>query len=187
MFGLFGSKKKRTINTIDVMWNDKFKTLAKQCIELNTDLIEMTEHHPTCAECAKYQGRVYSISGKSKKFPPIPDIIRKKGEIHSGCRHDFYPFFEGISTPAHHKNIVEYSNSPFIDNRSEAEITEYENNKLQQADLDRDRAEYEKIISNLPDEAPKSFAGYRKMKNYKSENYLKLKEKCKVINILLED
>lgn len=185
MFGIF--KKSNYSNKILDSWNPKFKALVRRCNELNTDLFEMTEHHPTCAECAKYQGRVYSISGKSRKFPPVPEIIKNKGQVHSGCRHDFYPFVDGASVPAYHKNIVEYSNSPFIDNRSEAEIEEYESDKKQQADLKRDQSEYKKIVSKLPEEAPKSFAGYRRMKNSKSENYLKLKEKCKEIGLKLKD
>lgn len=144
--------------------------------QLGTDLVEMTEHYCTCGECAKYQGRVFSISGKSKTFPKIPDAFFIYGAIHEGCRHSFYPYFED-STPTYHENIVEYSNRPFIDNRSQEEIEQYESEQKAQKDLIKDREDYDWIWENLIDIAPKSFSGYRRMKNANSANYQKL---CKV-------
>ena len=186
MFGIFGFKKNNFKNVINDSWSPKFKALVRRCNELNTDLFEMTEHHPTCAECAKYQGRVYSISGKNKKFPEVPEIIKYKGQIHSKCRHDFYPFMEG-SRSVLHPDIVRFSNRPFVDDRSDEEINEYEADTKKQADLIRDKSEYKKICDKLPDNAPKTFAGYRKMKNSKSDNYQKLKEICKSVGIRIKE
>jgi len=39
-----------------------------QLIENGYDLMIMTEHYPTCKHCAELQGRVYSISGKDKRY-----------------------------------------------------------------------------------------------------------------------
>ena len=166
------SNKKKSVTTTSSFKNKKSDD------KFETDLVEMSEHSPTCAECAKYQGRVYSISGKSKKFPKLPDQIAKNGCVHEGCRHRLYPYFDGYSTPNYHENIVEYSNSPFVDNRSPEEIAEYEKNIKEAADRKRDFDEYELIKQKLPDYAPKSLSGYRRMKNLKSKNYQLLKEKC---------
>ncbi|MFR8975057.1 MAG: hypothetical protein ACLVG9_03595 [Eubacteriales bacterium] len=49
-----------------------------------------------------------------------------------------------------------------------------------------DREDYYWLLENLPDAAPKSFGGYRRMKNMNSANYIKLaelaKEKGRTIN-----
>lgn len=143
-----------------------------------TDLVEMSEHHCTCGECAKYQGRVFSLTGKSKIFPKVPDAFFIYGGIHEGCRHSFYPYFEG-DIPTYHKNIVQYSNRPFVDNRSKAEKEQYEAEQKAQKDLIKDRADYDWIWENLGDIAPKSFSGYRRMKNSNSANYQKICEFAK--------
>ena len=178
------NKKKPVITTSNPKRSSKSK---KSDDEFETDLVEMSEHSPTCAECAKYQGRVYSVSGKNKKFPKLPDKIAKNGCVHEGCRHRLYPYFDGYSTPTYHENIVEYSNSPFVDNRSPEEIAEYEKNIKETADKKRDSKEYELIKQKLPDCAPKSLSGYRRMKNSKSKNYQLLKEKCADCGIILNE
>ena len=52
---------------------------------------------------ALWQGKVYSISGKSKKYPKLSTATgygTGGGLKGWNCRHDFYPFFEGISERA---------------------------------------------------------------------------------------
>lgn len=192
LFNIFGNKKKKKvkkklINEINPSWSTNFKRIVRSANQLDTDLVEMSEHYCTCGECAKYQGRVYSLSGKSRKFPKIPQVVIDKGYIHKDCRHEFYPFIDGISTPNYHKNIVSYSNSPFTDNRSSEEITEYETEQKKINDKIRDEKEYRKICEKLPTLAPKSLGGYRKMKISKSKNYLKLVEECKKAKIKIKE
>ena len=49
---------------------------------------------------AKWQGKIYSISGKHKKYKHLTTET-KYGTIEGlkgiNCTHDFYPFFEGLS------------------------------------------------------------------------------------------
>ncbi|MBE6982882.1 MAG: hypothetical protein E7435_01145 [Ruminococcaceae bacterium] len=99
---------------------------------LGTDYLIMTTEEFACSECAKYQGRVYSISGKSKKYPPLPYEISKYGCVHPGCTHRFFAYIDNMSsnsmkiTLAHHpiknifykRNIVSFSNRPFADDRT---------------------------------------------------------------------
>ena len=66
--------------------------------EMDSDLIEVTAHSGARPEHAKWQGKVYSRSGKSKKYPDF----RKSTGYGTGaglggwnCRHNFFPFFEG--------------------------------------------------------------------------------------------
>ncbi len=46
------------------------KELAAQ---YDNDLVEIPRHDNPCAECAKYQGQIYSISGKHPDYPKLPD------------------------------------------------------------------------------------------------------------------
>lgn len=67
----------------------------------DTDLVEVSAHWGARPEHAVWQGKIYSRSGKNKKYPNFSvchygDIDGLKG---INCRHDFYPFFEGISEP----------------------------------------------------------------------------------------
>lgn len=71
--------------------------------EMDCDLVEVTAHMGARPSHALWQGKVYSISGKSKKNPKLSTATGYgTGDGLKGwnCRHDFYPFFEGISERA---------------------------------------------------------------------------------------
>lgn len=159
---------------------DLIQKILQDAKSVGTDLLEMTEHHPTCAECAKYQGRVFSISGNDKRFPKLPDSVLKTGELHEGCSHTFYPFIYGVSSSAYgHKDIVKYSNRPFSDDRTESEKEEWTRCEVEQKVQEKDRQDFDWIREHLPDIAPKSFGGYRKMKTSNSTNFQKLVNSAK--------
>lgn len=71
--------------------------------EMGCDLVEVTSHMGARPSHAEWQGKVYSISGKSKKYPKLSTATgygTGAGLKGWNCRHDFYPFFEGISERA---------------------------------------------------------------------------------------
>lgn len=151
------------------------RQIFRNAKEIGTDLVEMSEHHPTCGECAKYQGRVFSISGKDKRFPKLPQYALSHGKLHQGCRHTFYPFIFGISNSAYgHDDIIAYSNRSFVDDRTPEEKLKYEAMIQVEEEEEKSRKDYDWICENLPDIAPKSFSGFRKMKNSNSANFQKL-------------
>lgn len=161
------------------------KTILYAKQQLNTDLMEMSIHSPTCAECSKYQGRIFSISGHDSRYPKLPKEFLLYGGVHAGCRHIFYPYLDG-SIPVSHQDPIAFSNRPFVDTRTEKEIQEYDEMlKLKQYELqkDEDREKYYMICEQLPEVAPKSFGGYRKMKNSNSLSFQKLKEAAKEIGL----
>ena len=69
--------------------------------ETDTDLVEVSAHWGARPEHAEWQGKIYSRSGKNKKYPNFSAC--HYGEVDGlkgiNCRHDFYPFFEGVSEP----------------------------------------------------------------------------------------
>lgn len=77
------------------------KISMRNCQSTGTDLVEVPAHWGAREDHAVWQGKIYSISGKNKKYQDFAEcrygeVDGLKGVI---CRHEFYPFFEGISEP----------------------------------------------------------------------------------------
>lgn len=77
------------------------KISMRNCQSTGTDLVEVSAHWGAREDHAVWQGKIYSISGKNKKYSDF--AVCRYGEVDGlkgiNCRHDFYPFFEGISEP----------------------------------------------------------------------------------------
>lgn len=73
----------------------------RNCENTGTDLVEVSSHWGARPEHAIWQGKIYSRSGKNKKYPPFSECHYGAADGLCGvnCRHTFYPFFEGISEP----------------------------------------------------------------------------------------
>lgn len=185
-----------------------FSTAIKDAQRERTDFLLMSVHSATCPECAKYQGRVYSISGKSKKFPKLPDFFFETGRVHSGCGHTFSCYIDGVDSPMldytlevhplknkfYGRNIVAFSNRPFVDDRTksakeradaynaeraaqDAQQQENEDNMIEyEAQRGNDARNYFWIKENIPKKCPKSLSGYRRMKTQNTKNYQILKQ-----------
>lgn len=162
---------------------------------LETDLMEVYSHSPYCEECAKYINRIYSISGKDKRFPSLKEAAKN-------CRHElqclsFSPFVLGVHEPAfEYKNIIKYSNRPFRDERSRDEAKRYDDCLIAaQQRREEDARQEARMIenaktkrqdtqilqwlqNNLPSLAPKSLAGFRRMRTTNSKNYQKIVEEA---------
>ena len=176
---------------ISVRHKNIFYDELDRCIQENTDYIFCNNDLGACAECAKYQGRIYCISGKDARFPKLPDIVYKYGGFHKGCTHSFFPYFlyDGCTikdfSGTEHDAIV-YSNRPFIDNRS-AKEKEYFNQRekkrqeRKQAELNKEM--YYLLKEKLPDKIPKSLSAYSRMKNSNSKKFQILAEEAHSIGI----
>lgn len=175
--------------------NDKQMLYAKK---YKDDYVQVVSHY-CCSECAKYRFRIYSISGRDKRFPKLPDYV-KKYSWHCGL--GMCPFSLGIHymrlSPNKSLNeideLIEYSNRPFIDDREDEEIERYNRilakNKQDYIDEMNKKqacAEYEQILAVLPDITPKSQGGYLRMKKSNSANFQKLKEKAIAAGIEIKD
>lgn len=71
--------------------------------DMGTDLVETTAHMGARPSHAEWQGKVYSLSGKDKKYPSLRAVTKygtAGGLCGVNCRHTFYPFFDGIDSPA---------------------------------------------------------------------------------------
>ncbi len=137
-----------------------------QLTENGYDLMMMTEHYPTCEACAALQGRVYSISGRDKRFPPLsrafPSGYRN---VHPNCRHVMTYWIEEMQSPEEIRAALARSNAPFTDNRSDEEIALYSKQQADSRRMRADRSQFERYRQRLGEDAPKSFHTFRRIKN----------------------
>lgn len=151
---------------------------------LNTDLVESSNIAACCPKCAMYRRRIYSLSGRDKRFPKVPDDFDS-----DCCGLSLYPYIWGVSEPSFSaKNPIKYSNRPFVDDRTAKEKRDYQSileSREQEQQKELDRQIYEKLLVALPNETPKSFAAFRRAKNNNSTSYVVLKKKASQIGIKL--
>lgn len=147
--------------------------LTNQLQSMNRDLVQMTTHVDTCEVCAALQGRVYSISGNDPRYPPLSRAVGDYHTVHPNCRHRFVPYVEELADdPAADRA---FSNRPFdVDPRTEEERRRYEAQQAERRRLREDRKQWEAYRAWLPDDAPKTLAGFRRMKAADSERYREL-------------
>ena len=152
------------------------------------DLVRFTEHSPTCEVCSMYQGRVYALTkeaangkykgskGQELHFPYLYDtaLISGYSTIHPNCRHRLSVLPAGAYTAAEMEDFSRKSMQPFEDMRSDKERKAYAQEQAVKRKRNESRKQYEKIKTVLPNDAPKTFAAFVKMKSAKSERYKEL-------------
>lgn len=68
--------------------------------EMDTDLVLVSAHLGARPSHAEWQGKVYSISGNSKKYPKLSEATgygTVTGLCGANCRHHFMPYIDGVS------------------------------------------------------------------------------------------
>jgi len=90
----------------------------ERAVSYEVDLQEVSSHIDAREKCEPYQGKIYSMSGTHQKYPALDSTSKGEpdGLFGINCRHNMYPFFEGLSTPrykGYNKKTVEasYANS----------------------------------------------------------------------------
>jgi hypothetical protein len=138
------------------------------------DLVKMSSHATTCAICAVYQGRVYSISGKSSDFPSL-SIAYSGGyaNIHPNCRHVIAPYVPALADDFN--SDLAYSNRSFdMETRSKTAIERYNKDQADKRRLRLDRQQWERYKLALGEDAPKTLSGFRRMKEANSQRWVDL-------------
>lgn len=96
--------------------------------EMGCDLVETTAHAGARPEHQIWQGKIFSRSGK---HPEHPDFVTSTGYGTGpglcgwGCRHNFFPFIEGVSEPAYTEEELEKMNAKNYSYNGQ-DMTEYE-------------------------------------------------------------
>jgi hypothetical protein len=132
--------------------------VVNRLIENKSDLVYINKVGITCDQCAKYQGRVYSISGDDKRFPRL----EKRPPYHGHCVHSASAWVEEYQDDLDIKTAIIDSNKPFIDSRSEANVKKYEEIQKEKSRKNETRKQWIRYKSRMPDLPDlKTFASHK--------------------------
>jgi len=135
--------------------------------DMGCDITEITAHSGARPSHAEWQGKLVSLSGANAgriidgvKVLTTNDIGYGTGDGFGGwnCRHDWFPFIEGVSSRVYSDERLAELNARNIEYNSKM-YTEYEIDQMQRA-LERDIRQRKRAVSaadtavkNAPDEA----------------------------------
>ena len=90
------------------------------------DLVKIPSNATSCGLCAILQGRVYSISGKDTRYPPLSRAFHGGyNTIHPNCKHRVVPYIERMDKDAEATRRT--SNKPFeLSDADEKKVAAYE-------------------------------------------------------------
>lgn len=123
--------------------------------ELGNDLVEVTAHSGArtgvgVANHARWQGRVYSLSGTSDEYPSL--VLETGYGTGAGlggwnCRHSFFPYIEGASETVYTDYELAELNAPKYEYNGER-LTEYEATQKQRY-IERQIRKYKREVAGL--------------------------------------
>lgn len=114
--------------------------------EMECDLVETTAHAGARPSHAVWQGKVFSRSGSSNKYPPfnLTGYGTGPGLCGWNCRHSFFPYFEGLSESAYPREVLdEYNNRKVTINGEK--MSYYDATQLQRK-MERSVRKYKNIL-----------------------------------------
>lgn len=169
--GLFDFLKTKTSKDYSNVKNESLRAISTRFRGSKEDTVFVLTSR-LCPTCSMYNRRVYSLFGRYESFPLLPEFLH--GNICPTCgTHIRYShYFPGANGDL--KKDIKFSNQPFMDSRSSEEKHMW-NERVAKEQLDLKMADdYKWICTNLPDLAPKSLGGYKRMISSKSANYKRI-------------
>lgn len=126
--------------------------------DMGCDLMEITAHSDARPSHAEWQGQLVSLSGR-KGYLSLKDIGYGTGDGFGGwnCRHDWYPFFEGISSRIYSDSELKKLNEKDIEYNGR-KYSEYEISQIQRKaerdirNIKREAAAYDSACKNANNE-----------------------------------
>lgn len=168
----------------------------------------------TCEKCSPYQDRIYSLSGKDKHFPKLPQFILDNKGLH--CKVPFYStdYYKGKTLTQYiykseddfvekEVDALKYSNRPFVDDRDIYAKKRYDNwlveeekrketdrlyyNREHRINEYKLHLEYHQIVMLMHEKAPKSYGGYMRMKKNNTTNFQKIVNLAKENGVVINN
>ena len=84
------------------------------CDDLGLDLVETTAHMGARPSHQVWQGQIFSLSGRSKKYPSLVDGTgygTVSGLMGANCRHNYYGYYEGSPRAYTEQQLYEMSDA----------------------------------------------------------------------------
>ena len=185
--GLFDILKNKLVTNTNLA--DIENLSLKRCIESidrwneNEDTVYLTSSS-VCPVCCIYDKRIFSVYGKDKRFPKLsnmPAFLKKRQCPECEKIIGYTIYFPYLKDKKALDKDIKFSNRPFVDDSPKDILKFRQESAEQSARYEQEEKEYKWISKNLPDIAPKSLSGYRRMKHNNSKNYqaivIKAKEK----------
>lgn len=122
--------------------------------DMDCDIMEITAHAGARPSHAEWQGQLVSLSGKNAgrridgaRVYTLKEIGYGTGDGFGGwnCRHDWFPFFEGISSRTYTDKRLQELNAKDIEYNGKM-YTEYEIDQMQRS-LERDIRQHKRKVS----------------------------------------
>lgn len=113
------------------------------------ELVEVTAHAGARPSHAEWQGKIYSVSGKSKDYPDFKSTTGYGTGAGLGgwnCSHSFYPYIEGMPSAYSDKTLENYTAENYTYNG--VDMTQYEANQ-QQRSIERKIRQYKRESAAL--------------------------------------
>ena len=154
-----------------------------RALQSGTDLVKMTTMPQCCKLCGAYQDKVYSISGKDKRFPALFKTVLRRGYAlpHPNCRHEFIPYFIEIEDPADVERMIKQSKIKYdskgnlVDVRYQRDIELYQAWQAGNRQRNDELLEFEQMrayYESRNEEPPyKTIGAFRRARRAQSESY----------------
>lgn len=145
--------------------------------EMEHDLMETTAHLGARLSHSAWQGQVVSLSGENTKYLTLEDIGYGEvtGFMGANCKHNWYPFFEGLSSPYSSDYLEELQNKTIY--YKGKEYSYYEATQIQRQ-MERDIRNIKKSLLMYNEIDDKEMfminSAKRKIKKDEYENFCKL-------------
>lgn len=159
------------------------------------DLYYIVPHSGSCPLCKKYEGRVYSRSGKDKKYPPLSsaftkidtngsdDLDNTYWSIHPNCRHKIVRYIEKAHTQRQNVLIQAISNRPIeLTQGQEEQVKYYKERERVQNERNAALAEFKQYLQVMPPkEVCGNFIKFYEQKQKNSDKYKAIKKRYQEI------
>jgi hypothetical protein len=152
--------------------------------QTGNDLVQVVKNNSSCPICSRYEGRVYSISGKDKRFPALYQTAFGKGYnlLHPGCRHSIVGYIPELQAREDFNEAKRVSNLSFNpDRRSERAKRAYDRALAEKRQARATREQFERYRTVLKDKAPKTLAGFSSIKSKGGESWRNLQNEYRAV------
>lgn len=156
--------------------------------EFGCDSMELTAHGGARPKHAEWQGKLVSLSGK-KGYLSLTDIGYGSGDGFQGwnCRHNWFPFFPGISTRAYSPEQLQHLDDKRVEYHGK-QYSEYEASQIQRQ-MEREIRSTKRTLAGL-DEGAKHAKDDSLRTGFQADfttHSLRLKEQEKALSNMLKE
>lgn len=144
--------------------------------ENGVDLVKVSQHSPTCHVCARYEGKVISLTGKHKGFLSIKNKNVKLPPYHPHCKHTVRPYvmeYKSDSEIQSEQQKWEGFN-PNEDTRSVSQQKAYKKEQDIRRKAHEELKAYERYTAVLGKDSPRTIGAFRRIKRNGGESWKKL-------------